>query len=195
MDSICDLVGVNACFLTFKILFGFTVLFVFCFSFWSSICFFCRSWWLFAAVYQEFREGEDQWGPAAAHHTSGTRGSGSQPHRPSGADFGSGWPSVCTGKGIRELNFCLFVCFVSSFPSLYKNNLNARRKKKSPNYQPTGCGIFLLHCICVMPCQITNWGGLLTQFVAFYLATWKTKSSPREFSQQHLGCTIAYNHL
>ena len=31
MDSVCDLVGVNACFLTFKILFGSTVLFVFVF--------------------------------------------------------------------------------------------------------------------------------------------------------------------
>lgn len=37
--------------------------------------------------------------------------------------------------------------FVSFSPSLYKNNFNARRKKKSPNYQSTRCSIFLLHCI------------------------------------------------
>lgn len=172
MDSICDLVGVNACFIL-KICLVPLGFFCCCFSFWSSMCFFCRSWWLFATVYQEFREGEDQWGPAAAHHTSGARGSGSQPHRPSGADFGSGWPSVCTGKGIIELvgretllflpvflpfkifsyNFFLFLLLL-----LFTKIISMQEeKKKSPNYQSTGCGIFLLHCIwCVMPCQITN---------------------------------------
>lgn len=71
MDSICDLVVVNACFILkicwfplgfFVVVFHFLIFNMFLLQVLMTVC----------SSISRILRGEDQWGPAAAYHTSGT---------------------------------------------------------------------------------------------------------------------------